>query len=223
MSVATPVELHRLPTALLRAELRARLSACPPGGAPRIAHYAGIGAAAARIAHAGRDDARGGARAHRGSRRRPHRAADAARHRPQAPRGADFLPRRTHGGGRRRRHRGGAARGGRGDRARPGVRGGARLPAGPRSHHRLPGDARRRHRAPGILAGARPDGGRRHFRSSPASPARPVDPDAATAQLRRGGDRVPRPALGPVQHLGSDGRHAVHAARRPRRTASHGH
>lgn len=35
-------ELHRLPTAMLRTELRARLSACPPGDAPRIAHYAGV-------------------------------------------------------------------------------------------------------------------------------------------------------------------------------------
>ena len=42
MSLAAQPELHRLPTALLRTELRARLSACPPGDAPRIAHYAGI-------------------------------------------------------------------------------------------------------------------------------------------------------------------------------------
>ncbi len=42
MSAAAPLELHRLPTAMLRAELRARLSACPSGGAPRITHYAGL-------------------------------------------------------------------------------------------------------------------------------------------------------------------------------------
>jgi len=42
VSLATPPELHRLPTALLRTELRARLSVCPPGDVPRVAHYAGI-------------------------------------------------------------------------------------------------------------------------------------------------------------------------------------
>jgi 8-oxo-dGTP pyrophosphatase MutT (NUDIX family) len=42
VSSAEPVELHRLPTALLRAGLRARLAGCPPGSAPRIAHYSGI-------------------------------------------------------------------------------------------------------------------------------------------------------------------------------------
>jgi 8-oxo-dGTP pyrophosphatase MutT (NUDIX family) len=39
---AAPLELHRLPTALLRDELRVRLSACQPGDVPRIAHYSGI-------------------------------------------------------------------------------------------------------------------------------------------------------------------------------------
>ncbi len=42
MSGAVPLELHRLPTALLRSELRARLAACASGGAPRIAHYSGV-------------------------------------------------------------------------------------------------------------------------------------------------------------------------------------
>lgn len=42
MKHAAAVELHRLPVRELRAVLRARLSACPPGEAPRIAHYAGI-------------------------------------------------------------------------------------------------------------------------------------------------------------------------------------
>jgi 8-oxo-dGTP pyrophosphatase MutT (NUDIX family) len=42
VNAVTSLELHRLPAALLRAKLRARLAACPPGGAPRIAHYAGI-------------------------------------------------------------------------------------------------------------------------------------------------------------------------------------
>lgn len=41
MSAADPLELHRLPTAMLRSELRARLAACTAGGAPRISHYAG--------------------------------------------------------------------------------------------------------------------------------------------------------------------------------------
>lgn len=42
MNYAAPTELHRLPTALLRAELRARLAVCQPGDAPRVAHYAGL-------------------------------------------------------------------------------------------------------------------------------------------------------------------------------------
>lgn len=42
MSAAPSSELHRLPTALLRTELRARLAACVPGSAPRTAHYAGV-------------------------------------------------------------------------------------------------------------------------------------------------------------------------------------
>jgi 8-oxo-dGTP pyrophosphatase MutT (NUDIX family) len=42
VNAAAARELHRLPTALLRATLRARLAGCAPGGAPRIAHYAGV-------------------------------------------------------------------------------------------------------------------------------------------------------------------------------------
>lgn len=42
MSAATRLELHRLPTALLRSELRSRLVACASDGAARVAHYAGV-------------------------------------------------------------------------------------------------------------------------------------------------------------------------------------
>ncbi len=42
MNSVAPLELHRLPTALLRTELRARLAACAPAAAPRITHYAGL-------------------------------------------------------------------------------------------------------------------------------------------------------------------------------------
>ena len=42
MSSVAPLELHRLPTALLRSELRTRLTTCSPGGAPRITHYSGL-------------------------------------------------------------------------------------------------------------------------------------------------------------------------------------
>jgi 8-oxo-dGTP pyrophosphatase MutT (NUDIX family) len=42
VNAASGLEPHRLPTALLRAALRSRLAACPAGGAPRIAHYAGV-------------------------------------------------------------------------------------------------------------------------------------------------------------------------------------
>lgn len=40
MSALAPLELHRLPTSLLRSELRARLAGCAAGGAPRVSHYA---------------------------------------------------------------------------------------------------------------------------------------------------------------------------------------
>ena len=42
MSAAGTLELHRLPTPSLLAELRSRLAACVPGGPPRITHYAGL-------------------------------------------------------------------------------------------------------------------------------------------------------------------------------------
>ena len=42
MSAAGPLELHRLPTPSLLAELRSRLATCVPGGPPRITHYAGL-------------------------------------------------------------------------------------------------------------------------------------------------------------------------------------
>lgn len=42
MSVAARLELHRLPTAMLRAQLRTRLASCASDGAARIAHYAGV-------------------------------------------------------------------------------------------------------------------------------------------------------------------------------------
>jgi 8-oxo-dGTP pyrophosphatase MutT (NUDIX family) len=42
VSAAAQTELHRLPTALLRSQLRARLAACAPGAEARIAHYAGV-------------------------------------------------------------------------------------------------------------------------------------------------------------------------------------
>jgi 8-oxo-dGTP pyrophosphatase MutT (NUDIX family) len=38
----TPLEPHRLPAALLRRELRARLTACHLGDAARLGHYAGV-------------------------------------------------------------------------------------------------------------------------------------------------------------------------------------
>jgi 8-oxo-dGTP pyrophosphatase MutT (NUDIX family) len=43
VSAAALPELHRLPTSLLRSELRRRLAACAAGGAPRVSHYAGVG------------------------------------------------------------------------------------------------------------------------------------------------------------------------------------
>jgi 8-oxo-dGTP pyrophosphatase MutT (NUDIX family) len=42
VNAAAAPELHRLPTTLLRSALRARLATCPPGDAPRIAHYGGV-------------------------------------------------------------------------------------------------------------------------------------------------------------------------------------
>jgi 8-oxo-dGTP pyrophosphatase MutT (NUDIX family) len=43
VSAAAPLELHRRPTADLRAELRRRLATAPAeGAAPRIGHYAGV-------------------------------------------------------------------------------------------------------------------------------------------------------------------------------------
>jgi 8-oxo-dGTP pyrophosphatase MutT (NUDIX family) len=43
VNAAAALELHRLPTALLRAELRSRLAALvPDSGVPRIGHYAGL-------------------------------------------------------------------------------------------------------------------------------------------------------------------------------------
>ena len=43
MNAAAALELHRLPTALLRSELRTRLSGHPADGdAPRVSHYAGM-------------------------------------------------------------------------------------------------------------------------------------------------------------------------------------
>jgi 8-oxo-dGTP pyrophosphatase MutT (NUDIX family) len=43
LNAVAPLELHRLPTAQLRHELRRRLAALPPAdAAPRIGHYAGI-------------------------------------------------------------------------------------------------------------------------------------------------------------------------------------
>jgi 8-oxo-dGTP pyrophosphatase MutT (NUDIX family) len=43
VSAATPLELHRLPTAELRNELRRRLGALPADqGPPRVGHYAGV-------------------------------------------------------------------------------------------------------------------------------------------------------------------------------------
>lgn len=43
MNAASTLELHRLPTSLLRAELRNRLAALlPDPGVPRIGHYAGL-------------------------------------------------------------------------------------------------------------------------------------------------------------------------------------
>lgn len=49
MSAAAALELHRLPTALLRSELRNRLAGCVPDSSePRVGHYAGL--AASRLA-----------------------------------------------------------------------------------------------------------------------------------------------------------------------------
>jgi 8-oxo-dGTP pyrophosphatase MutT (NUDIX family) len=42
VSAAPRLDLHRLPTAQLRAELRARLADCAQDAAPRVAHYAGV-------------------------------------------------------------------------------------------------------------------------------------------------------------------------------------
>ena len=43
MNAAAAIELHRLPTELLRSELRSRIARLPPAaGMPRIGHYAGV-------------------------------------------------------------------------------------------------------------------------------------------------------------------------------------
>jgi 8-oxo-dGTP pyrophosphatase MutT (NUDIX family) len=42
VSAAPRLDLHRLPTAQLRSELRARLADCAQDAAPRVAHYAGV-------------------------------------------------------------------------------------------------------------------------------------------------------------------------------------
>jgi 8-oxo-dGTP pyrophosphatase MutT (NUDIX family) len=44
VSALASLELHRLPTAQLRAVLRTRLAGEPAGGAPRVGHYTGVNA-----------------------------------------------------------------------------------------------------------------------------------------------------------------------------------